>query len=114
MRSIGKTPFSIVYEAEAVLPMEPKYGSPRISAYNEHKLGEERLDDVNFLVEIHSQETSSDISCPISGAPHGRPCFAEETTLPMPQALPKVGRTLQGEAHLPTRLCHPGRKGWKT
>jgi hypothetical protein len=35
--------------------MELKYGSPRISAYDDHKHGEERLDDVNFLEEICSQ-----------------------------------------------------------
>jgi hypothetical protein len=35
--------------------MELKYGSPRISSYDDHKYAEERLDDVNFLEEIRSR-----------------------------------------------------------
>jgi transposase InsO family protein len=36
-RSTGETPFSLVYGAEAVFPMELKYGSPQISSYDNHK-----------------------------------------------------------------------------
>jgi hypothetical protein len=35
--------------------MELKYGSPRISSYDDHKYTKEYLDDVDFLVEIHSR-----------------------------------------------------------
>ena len=34
-RATGQTPFALVYEAEAVLPMELIYGSPRVLAYDE-------------------------------------------------------------------------------
>lgn len=34
-RATGENPFSLVYGAEAVLPTELKYGSPRIRAYDE-------------------------------------------------------------------------------
>jgi hypothetical protein len=37
MRSTGETPLSLVYGAKVVLPMELKYGSPWISAYNDRK-----------------------------------------------------------------------------
>ena len=33
-RATGETPFSLVYGAEAVLPTELKYGSPRVRAYD--------------------------------------------------------------------------------
>jgi hypothetical protein len=36
MRSTGETPFSLVYGAKAVLPMDLKYGSPWISSYDDH------------------------------------------------------------------------------
>ena len=40
-RATGQTPFSLVYGAEAVLPTELTYGSPRVLAYDE--LEQERL-----------------------------------------------------------------------
>ena len=33
-RATGQTPFSLVYGAEAVLPMELTYGSPQVLAYD--------------------------------------------------------------------------------
>jgi transposase InsO family protein len=54
-RSTGETPFSLVYGAEAVLPTELKYGSPWISAYDDHKYTKACLNDVNFLEEIRSR-----------------------------------------------------------
>jgi transposase InsO family protein len=51
-RATGETPFSLVYGAEAVLPTELKYGSPRVRAYDEDSQCTERVDDVNFLEEI--------------------------------------------------------------
>jgi hypothetical protein len=53
--STGETPFSLVYGAEAVLPTELKFGSPQISANDDHKYTKEHLDDVNFLEEIRSR-----------------------------------------------------------
>jgi hypothetical protein len=54
MGSTGETQFSLVYGAKAVLPTKLKYGYPQISSYDKHKLGEDQLDDVNFLEEIRS------------------------------------------------------------
>jgi hypothetical protein len=51
-RATGETPFSLVYGAEAVLPTELKYGSPRVRAYDEDSQRTARIDDVNFLEEI--------------------------------------------------------------
>ena len=50
-RATGQTPFSIVYGAEAVLPTELIYGSPRVLAYDE--LEQEQLwqEDVALLEE---------------------------------------------------------------
>ena len=47
----GETPFNLVYEAEAVLPTELKYRSPRTRSYDEETRYESRIDDVNFLEE---------------------------------------------------------------
>ena len=51
-RATGETPFSLVYGAEAVLPTELKYGSPRVRAYDEESQRTQRIDDVNFLEEV--------------------------------------------------------------
>ena len=51
-RATGETPFSLVYGAEAVLPTELKYGSPRVRAYDEDSQSMQRIDDVNFLEEV--------------------------------------------------------------
>lgn len=50
-RATGQTPFALVYGAEAVLPMELIYGSPRVLAYDE--LEQEQLwqDDTMLLEE---------------------------------------------------------------
>ena len=41
-----------MFGAEAVLPTELKYGSPRVRAYDEDSQQAERFDDVNFLEEV--------------------------------------------------------------
>ena len=51
-KATGDTLFSLVYGAEAVLPTELTYGSPRVCAYDEATQDEQRVDDVNFLEEI--------------------------------------------------------------
>ena len=50
-RAIGETPFFLVYGAEAVLPSELKYGSPRVLSYDENTQEERRIDDINLLEE---------------------------------------------------------------
>ncbi|KAM0880327.1 hypothetical protein ACQ4PT_033644 [Festuca glaucescens] len=49
-KSTGKTPFFLVYGAEAVLPIELKHGSPRVLAFDE-SCQEELLKDRLFLLE---------------------------------------------------------------
>ena len=50
-QATGETPFNLVYGAEAVLPNELKYGSPRTRGYDERAQYGSRIDDVNFLEE---------------------------------------------------------------
>src|SRR5438128_1094325 len=52
-RATGETPFFLVYGAEAVLPSELAFGSPRASQYTESEQDDQRLDDVNFIEELH-------------------------------------------------------------
>jgi hypothetical protein len=52
-QATGKTPFSLVYGAEAVLPTELKYGSPRVLAFDEEAQDELRQDDATLLEEDH-------------------------------------------------------------
>jgi hypothetical protein len=52
-RAIGQTPFSLVYGAEAVLPTELIYGSPRVLAYDEAEQEQLRQDDATLLEEDH-------------------------------------------------------------
>ena len=51
-RAAQEIPFSLVYRAEAVLPTELKFGSPRIHAYDEEAQQERRVDDIGFLEEV--------------------------------------------------------------
>lgn len=46
-RSIGYTPFFMVYGAEAVLPLDMEFDSPCIREYNEEAVEEARQDDVD-------------------------------------------------------------------
>ena len=50
-RAIGQTPFSLVYEAEAVIPMELIYELPQVLAYDELAQDQHRHDDVVLLEE---------------------------------------------------------------
>ena len=53
--STRETPFNLVYGAEAVLPTELKYGSPRTRSYNESTKHEARIDDICFPKEARCQ-----------------------------------------------------------
>ena len=50
-RATGQTPFSLVYGAEAVIPTELIYWSPRVLAYVEVAQDQHRRDDVVLLEE---------------------------------------------------------------
>ena len=51
-RATGETPFTLVYGAEAVLPLELEHGSPRVRAYGDDSQHALRVDDLNFIEEI--------------------------------------------------------------
>ena len=50
-RATGFTPFFIVYGAEAVLPTDFKYGSPRLKAYQEQQNQQARADSLDQVDE---------------------------------------------------------------
>ena len=50
-QATDQTPFSLVYGAEAVLPTELVYGSPRVLSYDEIDQERLRQDDVTLLEE---------------------------------------------------------------
>ena len=50
-RATDQTPFALVYGAEAVLPTELIYGSPRVLAYDELEQEQLRQDDATLLEE---------------------------------------------------------------
>ena len=56
-RATGQTPFALVYGAEAVLPTELVYGSPRVLAYDELEQEQLRQDDALLLEEDRLQAT---------------------------------------------------------
>ena len=50
-RATSQTPFALVYGAEAILPTELIYGSPRVLDYNEVAQEQHRRDDAVLLEE---------------------------------------------------------------
>ena len=50
-RSTGYTPFFLVYGAEAVLPTDMEYDSPRVALYTEIEAKEAWENDVDLLEE---------------------------------------------------------------
>jgi hypothetical protein len=50
-RSIGLTPFFLVYEAEAILPSDVPYDSPRVEAYKEEDAEKSKQLSVDLLEE---------------------------------------------------------------
>jgi hypothetical protein len=50
-RSVGFTPFFLIYGAEAVLPTDIKFDVPRVLQYMQEQAKEAREDDVNLLEE---------------------------------------------------------------
>jgi hypothetical protein len=54
-RSVGFTPFFLVYGAEAVLPMDIEFDAPRIVQYTETQAKEAREDGVDLLEEAREQ-----------------------------------------------------------
>ena len=59
-RATGFTPFFLVYGAEAVLPTDLEYGSPRVKSYDEgtnqraREDSLDRLDEARIVALIHS------------------------------------------------------------
>ena len=50
-KSTGFTPFFLVYGAEAVIPTDIEFDSPRVTMYTEEEAEEARQDDVDLLEE---------------------------------------------------------------
>ena len=63
-QAMGFTPFFLVYGAEAILPTDLEYGSPRLQAYNEQSNRTAREDTLDQLEEardialLHRPSTS--------------------------------------------------------
>ena len=57
-RATGQTPFSLAYGAEAVIPTELIYGSPRVLAYDEVAQDQHRRDDAVLLEENRLRPTT--------------------------------------------------------
>jgi hypothetical protein len=53
-RAMGFTPFFLVYGAEAMLPTDLEYGSPRLKAYNEQSNDVARENALDQLEEAHN------------------------------------------------------------
>jgi hypothetical protein len=53
-RATGFTPFFLVYGAEAILPMDLEYGSPRVWSYNEGTNQRAREDSLDQLDEART------------------------------------------------------------
>jgi hypothetical protein len=54
-RSVGFTPFFLVYGAEAMLPTDIKFDAPRVVQYTEKQAKEAREDGVNLFEEAREQ-----------------------------------------------------------
>jgi hypothetical protein len=54
-RSVGFTPFFLVYGAEAVLPTDIEYDAPRVVQYMEKQVKEAREDGIDLLEEAREQ-----------------------------------------------------------
>ena len=52
-RSTGFTPFFLVYGAEAVIPTDIEFDSPRVTMYTEAEAKEAHEDGVDLLEEAH-------------------------------------------------------------
>jgi hypothetical protein len=50
-RSVGFSPFFLVYGAEAVLPTDIEFDAPRVVQYTQEQVKEAREDDVDLLEE---------------------------------------------------------------
>jgi hypothetical protein len=53
-RATGFTPFFLVYGAEAILPMDLEYGSPRVKGYDESAIQQAREDSLDQLDEART------------------------------------------------------------
>ena len=60
-RSMGYTPFFMVYGAEAVLPSDIRHDSPRVVAYVEADNEKAHQDDLDLLDEEHDQAAARSV-----------------------------------------------------
>jgi hypothetical protein len=68
-RATGFSPFFLVYGAEAVLPTELEYGSPRVQGYDEgadqraREDSLDQLDEARNVVVMHSARYQQALRC---------------------------------------------------
>jgi hypothetical protein len=82
-RATGFTPFFLVYGAEAILPTDLEYGSPRMRAYNDRSNRTNREDSLDQLEEardmalLHSAryQQSCDATTPEGSGPETSRCL---------------------------------------
>ena len=115
-KSTGFTPFFLVYGAEAVIPTDIEFDSPRITMYTEEEAKEAREDGVDLLEEPavspqpvrHLPARAAPLLQPQGQAkifPTGRPCAPADPANSRPaQALGPLGRSLRRQQGTRQRL----------
>jgi hypothetical protein len=63
-RATGFTPFFLVYGAEAILPTDLEYGSPRARAYDNQSNRTNREDSLDQLEEAAESEVTARLASP--------------------------------------------------
>jgi hypothetical protein len=79
-RATGFTPFFLVYGAEAVLPTDLEYGSPKVKGYDENANQRAREDSMDQLDEARTVALMHSARCQqaLSGTKHRR--YSAETS----------------------------------
>jgi hypothetical protein len=79
-RATGFTPFFLVYGAEAVLPTDLEYGSPKVKGYDENANQRAREDSMDQLDEARTVALMHSARClqALSGTKHRR--YSAETS----------------------------------
>jgi hypothetical protein len=120
-RATGFTPFFLVYGAEAVLPTDLEYGSPRVRGYDEGTNQRAREDSLNQLDEartvalMHSARYQQALPGPEDTAPRLQqrepsPKAASRQSSP-PQAIAPMGGTLRHGEGTQARHVQAGKRG---
>jgi hypothetical protein len=107
-RAARETLFSLVYGAEACLPPEILMGSPRVQSFDESMQEQLRREDMDFIDERRWQATIRNARYSQALRRYHQMFVHSTEPRSAPQTLAQLGRTLQGEGSMPTRV-HPPR-----